>query len=463
MKLRILLIVTAFIISHGADAQKQKADSLINLLHAEKKDTSKVKFLWELATVMNVYNPDSALICAQNALSLAREIKYTEGQSKALGAMATTFRKIGDYSKALEYNLRRLQLVEKQYNPDDLSTVLMNIGVVYRYQEQYQKALFYYSKADSVIKMYDVNDSKYYIYMNLGDIYDRMNNTDSAFSYFNKSLIVSTNLKNEDFIGNSMTGLGHTYLKMGNYDFAKLNYLTAITHLRTAYNDEVLCEAYLGLAELYRGKIPNKDSAAHYAKLSYRLALSDGFVNWQLNATEFLASLYKKENNIDSAYLYLSKSQQLNDSINGKEKIRTIQILSNNENVRQLEIAENRRIAQKERKQQLQLLFIAIFIPGFFLFTLLLSRIKIHTRIIKILGVLSLLIFFEYLLLLLHPRVAELTNHTPVYEMLIFVTLAAILIPGHHRFEAWLIEKLTHKKGSVKTKKIKFHVNKPEN
>jgi tetratricopeptide (TPR) repeat protein len=447
----------------GLFAQKQKADSLIGLLNSEKKDTSKVKLLWELATVMNVYNPDSALVCSQTALNLAREIKYIEGQSKALGAIATTFRKIGDYTKALEYNLRRLELEEKQNNPEDLSTVLMNIGVVYRYQEEYQKALFYYSKADSVIKTFKIDDSKYYIYMNFGDVYDRLNNTDSAFSYFNKSLIVSTNLKNEDFIGNSMTGLGHTYLKMGNYDFAKLNYLTAINHLHAANNDEVLCEAFLGLAELYQGKVANNDSATHYAKLSYSLAEKDGFLNWQLNATGFLAALYKKENNIDSAYLYLSRSQQLNDSINSKEKIRTIQLLSTNENLRQLEIAENRRIAQKERKQQLQLLLIAIFIPGFFLFTLLLSRIKIHPRIIKILGVLSLLILFEYLLLLLHPKIADLTNHTPVFEMLIFVAIATVLIPGHHRFEAWLIERLTRKKGSIKTKKIKFNIKRPEN
>lgn len=53
-------------------------------------------------------------------------------------------------------------------------------------------------------------------------------------------------------IGNSMTGLGHTYLKMGNYDFSKLNYYAAIQHLKASNNDEVLCEAYLGLANLYK-------------------------------------------------------------------------------------------------------------------------------------------------------------------------------------------------------------------
>jgi hypothetical protein len=54
-----------------------------------------------------------------------------------------------------------------------------------------------------------------------------------------------------------------------------------------------------------------------------------------------------------------------------------------------------------------------------------------------------LLILFEYLTLLLHPYVKELTHHTPVYELLIFVTIAAFLIPTHHRIENWLINWLT--------------------
>jgi hypothetical protein len=89
--------------------------------------------------------------------------------------------------------------------------------------------------------------------------------------------------------------------------------------------------------------------------------------------------------------------QQLNDSINSKSRIREAQILTTNEQLRQLEIEEHKKIAAKERSKQLQLLFIGIFIPGFFLFTLLLSRRKIHVRIIKVLGILSLLILFEYL------------------------------------------------------------------
>jgi tetratricopeptide (TPR) repeat protein len=454
----IFILTVLFSLPLGLTAQKHKADSLINLLNSERSDTGKVKLLWQLAGVISDYDPGSALIYAQKALSLSNEIKYIEGQSKSLGALAISFRKIGNYPKALELNLRKLKLEEKGDNPRNLAFALMNIGIVYRYQEEYKEALNYYYRSDSVIRQNGLEDLKYYIYMNLGDIYDRLNINDSAFNYFNKSLILSYSLKNDDYIGNSMTGLGHTYFKQGNPPFSLLFYRTAIDYLQKANNDEVLCEAALGLATLYQQQLQKNDSAVYYALLSYQVAEKDGFINKQLEAAEFLSGHYKTIQNIDSAYVYLNKMQQLNDSINSKEKIRELQLMSSNENLRQLEIEENKKIARKERKQQLQLLFIGIFIPGFFLLTLLLSRIQIHTRVIKVLGILSLLILFEYLTLLLHPTVAAFTNHTPVYEMFIFVAVAAFIIPGHHRVENWLIEKLIHKKGSIRLRKVKFKV-----
>jgi tetratricopeptide (TPR) repeat protein len=444
-------------------AQKQKADSLERLLAAEKTDTGKVKRMWQLAGVINVYDPERALLLSQEALVLATRIKYTEGQSKSLGTMAYTYNIMGNYTRALELNLRRLKLEEKGDNPRDLAMSLLNIGIVYRYQEEYNEALKYYYRSDSVIMQNNIEEVKYYVYMNLGDVYDRLGKTDSAFNYFNKSLILSNNLKNDDYIGNSMTGLGHTYFKQGNAPFSLLYYSTAITYLQKASDDDVLCEAMLGLAKLYQGQLHKYDSAVYYASLVLRIAERTAILPKQLDAANFLTNQYKAMQNTDSAYAYLTMVQQLNDSINSRAKIRELQVISSDEKLRQQEIEENKKIAKRERKQQLQYLFIGIFIPGFFLLTLLLSRIKIHTRFIKIMGILSLLILFEYLTLLLHPTVATLTNHTPVYEMLIFVSIAAVVIPAHHRFEQWLIQKLTHRDGSMKLRRFKLKVKEPLN
>jgi tetratricopeptide (TPR) repeat protein len=318
----------------------------------------------------------------------------------------------------------------------------MNIGIVYVFQEEYRKALEYYWKADSVMNQFNVKDLRYNIVLNLGDVFDRLDVSDSALIYFNKSLELAN--KPEDYlaakpddykIGKSLTGLGHSYRKLGSYQQSLINYQKAIAYLQAANDDETYCEATLGLAKLYR-LMEKHDSSGYFAKLSYSVAQKDGLLPLELEAAEFLVEHYKGERNIDSAFAYINYVHNLNDSVNSKSRVRQLQIISSNEQFRQR--------ALEERSQQLQMLLIAIFIPGLFLITLLLSRVKLHLQAIRLLGVLSLLFFFEYLTLLLHPTVATLTHHTPVYEILIFVAMAAVLIPAHHRLEHWLIHRLIH-------------------
>lgn len=449
----VLCVFILFLFSPAAYAQKSKADSVSKLLALEKVDSNRVSLMWHLAGYVNIYNPDTAILLSQKALYLAREIKYADGEARSLGALANAFKIMGNYPRALELYFMKLKMVEKGNNPRDLAVTLITIGTAYTLQEEYQYALENYRKADSVIQVNQIENLKYYILLNLGDVYNRLNINDSAYNYFKRSLEVAKILDDVDLIGTSMTGLGHSYLKMGKYQESLLNYQTAINCLQTANDFDLLCEASLGLAKLYE-QIGKKDSAAYNGTFSYTIAKESGLLPHQLEAAEFLADHYKINKNIDSAFVYISQVKVLNDTVNSKSRVRESQILSMNEKLRQLEIAESKRIAAKERAQQLQLLSIGIFIPGFFLFTLLLSRIRINIRAIKVLGILSLLILFEYLTLLLHPTVAELTHHTPILEILIFVAIAAILIPAHHRIEHWLIERLIRNRVKKPTIKI---------
>ena len=449
---KFVLLLTFLFSASCVISQRAKSDSLRALLTKEKIDTNKVRLMWQLAGAVGVYNPDTALILSFEALTLAKKINYLEGESRSIGAMANTFIKLSNYPKALELHIQKLKLEEKRKNPRNMASVLNNIGIVYFYQDEYRTALEYFFKADTLTRQNNVEDMKYFIALNLGDTYNRLNISDSAFTYFNKSLELAKVLNDGDLIGTSMTGLGHSFLKLGSYKNSLLNYQTAITYLQEAGDDEVLCEATLGIANLYE-QMGKYDSAAYFANISLSIAKKDGFLAKELDAAEFLTDHYKKIKHIDSAFNYVSYVRLLNDSINSKSKIRESQIISSNEHIRQLELEESNRLSAKERYEQLQMLLIAIFIPGIFIITLLLSRVNMHTKLIRLLGVISLLFLFEYLTLLLHPTVARLTNHTPIYEILIFVGVAAILIPLHHRLEQWLIHKLIHHRHSSKVKK----------
>ena len=292
-----------------------------------------------------------------------------------------------------------------------------------------------------MIRVNNVEDLKYNIAVNLGDLYNRMNVNDSAFYYFRKSLNIAKVAKDKNLMGASMVGMGHSFAKAENLALASRYYHEAMNLLLLTNDENLVCEAALGLAKTFQLKGIN-DSAEYYAQYTLALAIKDGFISWQHEAAEMLKDNYKGVGNADSALKYLELAQVLEDSISSKEKIRSSQILFSNEQLRQIEVAENAKRLKEERSQQLQLLFIGMFIPGLFLFTLFLSKRKIPKKVIQTMGVISLLILFEYILLLLHPWVVHVSNHKPIYQIMIYVVVAAILTPTHHRIEHWLVKKL---------------------
>jgi tetratricopeptide (TPR) repeat protein len=439
-----IILLPALLISFNCFSQKQKADSLLNLLTTEKADSNRVTLMWKAADIMSTYEPLAALSLAKEALDLADAINFNEGKSRSTGIIANTHFKIGNYPKALEYNLLKLRIEEKNNKPRNLTSVLMNIGLVHAFQDEFRDALAYYFKADSVSKKYNVEDLRFNIALNMGDTYDKLNILDSAYLFYSNSKRIAEKSDNRKNAGTAMIGLGHVYRKQKNYLLSLESYKGAIPFIQEAHDDDLLCETYLGLAMLYAA-FNNQDSAKKYALQSYTIGEADGFLSRQLDAARFITQLHRDAKNIDSAFAYVNLEKALNDSVNSRNKIRESQILAMNEQFRQQAIEQEKINEAKERKNRLQLLFIGIFIPALFLITLLVSRIRLHIRAIKLLGILSLLFFFEYLTLLLHPTVAALTNHTPILEILIFVGVAAILIPLHHKAEHWLVHKLLHR------------------
>jgi hypothetical protein len=122
-----------------------------------------------------------------------------------------------------------------------------------------------------------------------------------------------------------------------------------------------------------------------------------------------------------------------------------MQNLTFDENIRQQEIAVQKKQAEENHVRNLQLLAIGVFIPIYFIGVLLLSRIKVRPRVVEFLGILSLLLFFEFITDLVYPYVSQLTNDNPIGEMLFLVLLAALLEPFNFKLEHWVKGHLVHK------------------
>jgi hypothetical protein len=132
-------------------------------------------------------------------------------------------------------------------------------------------------------------------------------------------------------------------------------------------------------------------------------------------------------------------------------QLQQVQALSFEEDRRQMEVAAEKLKLVKERKHNLQYAAIALAVVTFIIFFFLLSHsIVANQRLIKFLGILALLIVFEFLNLLLHPVLDKVTNHQPVLMLLAMVCIAALLIPLHHKLEHWITHQMVEKNKKIR-------------
>jgi tetratricopeptide (TPR) repeat protein len=418
-------------------AQTQEIDSLKSLLQTEKNDSSRCSLLIQLSDEYSESKPDTAFLLVQQGLILAEKIKFTRGEILCLSRMGLIFVSKGNDAKALELLLQSLKKSESNHEQGLGGYILRCIGNVYEDQGDERKSLEYSLKArDVAFAIHDTGELMACA-INIGYIYEQLNQLDSSRFFTKEAYDFGERNNQPPFMGVALNNLGNIYLKMKEPAVAMYDYRMSMFYLIHSKMDDTFCETTLGIAKILQQQ-GQDDSCLYYAKLSYFTAKKDGFTKYELNSSTFLADYYKKHHVVDSAYEYLSSVIAAKDSIFSQEKTKTIQTLSFDETIRQQEIAAQKKRAAENHIRNLQLLAIGIFIPIFFLGVLFLSRTKVKPRIVEFLGILSLLLFFEFITDLIYPFVSQLTNENPIWEMLFLVILAASLEPLNFRLEHWV-------------------------
>jgi tetratricopeptide (TPR) repeat protein len=444
-------LLLLFFLFSNVFSQSSKTDSIRKLLQTETIDSNRVTLLWKLAEQYQFFKPDTTIQLAQQAQLLASRIKFTEGESRSFAVMATGQYLLGNYTASLNNYMQKLKIEEKRNSVRNYASALSNIGLMYILLSDYKSALSYLYRADSTINAAGgavKQELQNQILTNLGETFYRMKKPDSAKHYFTKTLNIALQKKNGFYQGAAFLGLGNVHAGEGNDSTALINYRRALGLLNDGTNNDMLCEIALGFANVFQ-KTAQYDSALHYAMLAFNTARRDGFLSRELDAANFLSQFYKNKKKFDSAFVYMEQAVVLQDSLKGQAKTREAMIISSNEQLRQTEIAERRQREKETRLQQLQILAICIFIPVFFIITVAVSRRRIHRNVVRFMGVVSLLIFFEFIILLLHPLIEQLVDHNKVLELLILVFIGAGLVPLHHKLEHIVLEKLTKNKKIV--------------
>ena len=441
-------------------AQTPKADSLRQVLVSEKKPLLQFEINKKIADeLISLGRPDLVPAYIQKLYALAAKLK---NDSLLMLAYMTTSRHLDwktDTKEEIEYQIKALEIAEKKY-PSAIPKNLNGLSSAYNDLQNYQQALNYARKALSVIK------EKGYpaianIYYQLGYAFYYLKQPDSALHYL--QLANELYLKNPSPVHqkNVWALTGASYADMGNDQLAESFFRTCMLEDTSSRSlgDATAAGRYAEFL-LRRNDIRR---AKYYALKGLTAAISSQAKGVLLQNVARLRKIYEAAHQPDSAYYFANLELSYRDSLFNQEKLNSVQDMMFKEQVRQQEeeIKKSEEAMQRERNLQYALIALAVvtFVILFFIFS---HSIIANQELIRFLGVIALLIVFEFINLYIHPYLAHITHDSPLLMLLVMVCIASLLVPMHHRLEHWITYKLVEKNKKIRLAAAKKTIAKLE-
>jgi len=334
--------------------QDKEIDSMLNILQTKAHDTIKIKTLIQLSNTYTNFNPDSAIIFANQALVLCEKADRSQEKGSAYNCLGNSYADLSEYDKALEYHLRSLKIREDLGNKRGMAGSFNNIGMIYRSKGDNNKALEYYFKA---LKINEEIDNKAWIainyhniaavygdfgqkekevefllksmkireeindrynlaasYHNVGNFYANGKESDKALEYYFKAIKINEEFKNKIWLSNNYAMIAHVFSNKAKYDKA-LEYYDKAKKLLEEVGDKD------GIANLYNS------TGLLYQKLNKPAEALNAYQQGVVIATEIdskpmlknlyfgLSSLYSKTGNWKEAFNYQKMYSAIKDTL----------------------------------------------------------------------------------------------------------------------------------------------------
>ena len=452
---------------HLIFSQNKIIDSLQVVLKTAREDTNTVNSMNKICLkIQDIGDYHRAIKYANDALSLSKKINYKKGEAHSYTNLGIIYDYQSNYPEALKNYFIALKLFEEIPDKRGIANSLDNMGDVYRIMGNYTDALK--NEFESLRIRGELNNKKDLStsYNNIACSYYDQKQFGLALTNFLASLKIREAIKDSLGIEECYNNLGVSYKTQGNYNEALKYYFYSLEISKKIGDKNGVAITYENLGEI-NIYLKKYSQTKKYLDSCLLLSKSIGAKDLIVSSYDNLTHLDSITGNWKDAYnhhrLYTVYKDSLFNEKNAKQIARTEmryemekeQIKEEAEKKHREELA----LTEEERKENLQMTGIGIFILVLISSLLLLSKIKIKQGTLKLLGTFSVLILFEFISLLLHPHIENLTNHNLVLTLLCLVGIASIIVPAHHKIEHWMNKKLVKKVSMITTEGVKVEVN----
>ncbi|MBL7885371.1 MAG: hypothetical protein JNJ52_01370 [Flavobacterium sp.] len=451
----ILLLVFAPNLFFG---QKNDTDSFIKNVKNETNSDKKIDLIISYFDLPANESELKRAKIAQKLLKYSYKSKDKIAETLALKEISYFYFANIKYNDGLKVCLKALKIAEKIKSDKLIGHV--NIILSYHYNN-FNKKNSLLQKSLSIATKNNDNNLKLEAYKTLSELYLDNNKITQSLYYSQKEYELTLKLKKFQDIGYTYLGFAEIHKKLRNDELALSYYNMAIKASKKINSKGQLGWSYYFKSQFFLDK--NKiDSAKIYSQKSISAFDKTTQKSGYFRNAEILLDIYSKAN-IDSAYKYSEKLRMgIMDYLAENSSNDNLKIMLDEE-LRQKSLAEEKEELEEEKKQNIQYTLISIGILLLLSIYLIVSKsFIVSSKLIKYIGIVSLLIVFEFINLLIHPFLEKITHHSPILILLALVSIAAILVPLHHKVEHLFVAKMVEKNKKLKIKKAIEIINNSE-
>ncbi|MDZ4793509.1 MAG: tetratricopeptide repeat protein [Bacteroidota bacterium] len=320
-----------------SSAQKNKADSLANLL-AKSKDTARVNLLNELTKAYWYYQLDKAIEYNTKALHLADSLSFQKGIAEAnrcrgvilsfrhdstgmiyLTKALTLFTQLDNkkgiaatlnnqgafylrqkqYSKALDVLFQSLKLFNELQDKEAIGAVTNQIGYIYNSQFDYSAALEFYLKALTIRReIADVPGTAFTL-NRVGDMYFKLNQLPQALDYYQQSFKLAQTIGRNQNVIDAALHIGEVYRQQGNYNEALKYFKISLKAEQDYFGKDSVATSYNRIGQTYMALKNYPLSLLNFEKA---LAISDKKSMYEKAITlHYISQVYFAQHNFPKA------------------------------------------------------------------------------------------------------------------------------------------------------------------
>jgi hypothetical protein len=416
-----------------------------------KSDSIKIDILNNIGTLYySIKKDDSSFLNFTNAFHLANKIDNYKLKITSAHNLMSINSNLGNFFEAVNIGLEMIKECEKKEDVDYILYFLISIHDTYRLAKDPKNQIEYSLKAIELAKKHESNYAKsiLYDYATLGDDYQSVGKLDSALHYFNLDYQLALKDSTHGF-NITYSNLGEINLRLKNYDIALNYFKKAMSYFDVEYangqtNEISFPELLLETSKVFN-EMGRKDSAIRYARLCYSYANKMNSNEYLKSSSENLYTLFEEKKQYDSAFFYQNIYIKLKDKLYNEEKTRKLEYVSIQQKIDEEKRLEEIELQEENRKKNLTLAAIGIFIPFFISMLFVISKWgKRKSKWLTSMGIASLLMLFEFISLLIHPYIEKITHENIGLMYVILLLIASTLVPLHHKMESFIKNKFSH-------------------